>query len=202
MTIGSIRTNTIPSYTGLSSIMPSQTANDASPSGATSGAKLGSGVTFQSDFAAMLQAVQAGDMNAAQSALSTLQGDVQSAPTYSPTASYTASATSAASPQTDLDALFQAVQTGDVSSAQAALSKLQSDAQSGVDNGQQGTQQNGTQKAGGHHHHHHHGGGGLESAVSQAFQSLGSTDSTTSTDSLIDSLTGSSTNNSIIGSSN
>lgn len=174
MTIGSVFTNLIPSYAASSAILPAQTPTDASPTGATSRDDVGTADTFQSDFATMLQAVQAGNMNTAQSALTSLQGDVQSAAGYLTYSSYSPassapSATTASTPQTDLNALFQAVKTGDVTSAQAALAKLQSDAQSafGAPNGSAG-------HAGGHHHHHH-GGGGLVSALSQAFQSIDTT---------------------------
>lgn len=174
MTIGSVLTNFIPSYAASSAILPAQTPTDASPTGPTSGGDIGTADTFQSDFATMLQAVQAGNMSTAQSALTSLQGDVQSAAGYLTYSSYSPassapSATTASTPQTDLNALFQAVKTGDVTSAQAALAKLQSDAQSAFD-----AANGGTRHVGGHHHHRH-GRGGLVSALSQAFQSIDTT---------------------------
>jgi hypothetical protein len=123
----------------------------------------------------MLAAVQAGDISTAQSALTSLQSDTQSAG-YTPDS--TSTSANSSSPQTDLDALFQAVKTGDATSAQAALTKLQSDSQDATQ--QTGDSQSG-QKAHGHHHHRHGGGGGgIEAAVAQAFDSTSSTSSSTS----------------------
>jgi hypothetical protein len=114
-------------------------------------------------------------MSSAQSALTTLQSDMQTASAgYSPDstspASGVAGATAAAgSPKTDLDALFQAVKSGDMSGAQAALAQFKTDVQSTAQKA--GAQQH-------HHHHHHH-----PSKPAAATGSTGSTTGTTGSDS-------------------
>jgi hypothetical protein len=169
MSISSI-SSTRPPYGGIASVTSAQSSvgNDSSIGASGVGAKVGD--SFRGDFASLLEAVQAGDISTAQSALTALQGDVSgTSAAYGPASTSSASSADSSSPQTDLDALFQAVKSGDSSSAQAALTKLQADAQNSADPSAS-TQQSGTQQAGHHHHGHHHGG--VESAVSQAFQSL------------------------------
>jgi hypothetical protein len=166
--------------------------------------------SFRSDFRSLLEAVQSGDMTSAQTALASIKNDVATAnATYSPASAPPATAaqvvdqttadpsaagttadasmaTSTASPastiDSDLKALFDAVGTGDASSAQAALSKFVSDRQavwqpvpSDASNSQ-GQRQPGPQFHG--HHHRHHG---LESVVASLFS--GSSNASPSTDS-------------------
>lgn len=133
--------------------------------------------SFQSDFADLLASVQAGDINGAQSALTQLQSVLQSSGVYSPdstSALASASSTSsspASATQNDIDSLFQAVQSGNITGAQSALAQLQSDASS----------QTSGAHAGGRHHHHHHGGGGSSTqAASSSTQDSTSDSSGTS----------------------
>ena len=149
---------------GMSSVGSTTMASGGAQDASTPSSGCGTD-SVRSDFAAMLQAIRAGDMPSAQSALTSLQSDLPAtSAAYSPT-----STTATANPgQTDLDALFQAVKSGNASDAQNALTKLQSDMQQA--GGAQGAQA--TPKAhGGHGHHHHHHGGGLESAVATALAS-------------------------------
>ena len=116
-----------------------------------------------SDWSAMGQALQSGSLSSAQGALGQLQQDAQSAwqtrlqqqaqnaqavyalmqsPQGATAASGTAQAPGTAV-QNDLNALSQALQSGDSASAQTLLAQLQQDLQTSG------------QYYGGHHHHHH-----------------------------------------------
>ena len=113
------------------------------------------------DFEQLFQAMQAGNLAGAQqaySALQQLQGNTGTASDASQTtaAASTASATSSplASAVGDWSALGQALQSGDMSSAQTDFSKLQSDL-----------------TAAAKEHHHHHGGIAKAQAVYSAMQS-------------------------------
>jgi len=80
----------------------------------------------QQDFAQIVQALQAGNLGAAQQAYTDFQ-QVQSGLTSAATAT---ASTSASPVVADWTALGQALQSGTLSSAQDALTKLQQDAQS------------------------------------------------------------------------
>jgi hypothetical protein len=80
-------------------------------------------------------------MTSAQQALAAVQSDISAA-----TAGYTPQSTSSSTQlPPDVQSLFDAVQKGDTTGAQDALTKLQSDAQ----------QTRGPGGTHGHHHHHH-----------------------------------------------
>jgi hypothetical protein len=123
--------NNFATAAGVSALQ--QTSDDSSATTAamaSTAAGTPQGDSFQSDFTSLLAAVQSGDVGTAQSALSTLQNAVQGTSAgYSPN-SMSSSTTNAAAPQTDLAALFQAVKTGDLTSAQTALTRLQTESQS------------------------------------------------------------------------
>ncbi|HEY4219427.1 MAG TPA: hypothetical protein VGM67_19925 [Gemmatimonadaceae bacterium] len=146
--------------------------------------------SFTSDFASILASVQSGDITSAQAALTKLQSD--QAPgelSYSPQS--TAASTNAAStPQGDVQSLLQAVQGGDITAAQKALTSLQSDIQADASSATSGatpTNASPTQPAVHHHGHHHH-----------AKPAAAPTDSTT--DSTIDPATGLPTADSVFSS--
>ena len=88
--------------------------------------------SFRTDFAALVHAVQTGDMAAAQDALSALGNDRAAA--YGPTGAAQGAGSTIGQ---DLQALTQAVQAGDAAAAQKALQSLQAAVQA-------------------HHHHGHH----------------------------------------------
>lgn len=99
---------------------------------------------FRTDFGALANALNAGDLSGAQAAFSALQslqpGRFAAATTPS-TATNGAQSANAASPiGTDIGALAKALQSGDLSGAQAAFKKVQQDMSSAHR---------------GHHHHHH-----------------------------------------------
>jgi soluble cytochrome b562 len=97
----------------------------------------------QQDFSQLAQALQGGNLAAAQSAFSALQntnGQAQSSNATNGSNSNSSGNTIS----NDFAALAQALQSGNISSAQSAFAQLQ-------------TAMN-AQQSGGHHHHHHHGG--------------------------------------------
>jgi hypothetical protein len=142
-----------------------------------------------SDWSALGQALQAGSLSSAQSALGKLEQDASTAwqsriqnaqsvyalmqgsqPTAVTSGATAVNATSQATPvQNDLSSLSQALQSGDSSAAQKLLAQLEQDLQASE------------QSSGGHHHHHHHGGGlsGLNAA--SAYSSTASSGSTAAT---------------------
>ena len=98
----------------------------------------------QQDFQSLAQTLSAGDLSGAQSAFAALQQDLKNvgpAPTVQQTGSIQ---TGQNSLTTALQALGQALNSGDLSSAQKAFAQLQQDIQ---------------QAARGHRHHHHQAGG-------------------------------------------
>ncbi len=155
------------SITGIGAGISPVASFSFTPSSSTKNSTPAAGSTsqpdsFQSDFAALLSAVQSGNITTAQSALTSIQSDLQGATAgYSPSSTSSNSPTSAvagatsSSPMSDLDALFAAVKSGDMTGAQAALAQFKTDAQSSTQ-----------QATGHHHHHHHHGGGGSEASTS------------------------------------
>ena len=109
----------------------------------------------QSDLQNLGQALQSGNLTAAQSAFATLQK------AYQTQGSQSTSTSGAASPvSSDLTTLANALNTGNLTSAQAAFSQLQKDQQA--------------QSGGGHHHHHGGMGGAVQSLISQLSSSSSS----------------------------
>lgn len=115
---------------------------------------------FQKEFQQLGQALQSGNLSAAQSDFATLQQNSLSA---SPTASTPGSAATSTPIAQAFSQLGKDLQSGNLSGAQQDFSNIQQDLQS------QGTQA--------HHHHHHHGGGGgsssTQSTLAQEFAQLG-----------------------------
>lgn len=172
--------------------------------------------SFRSDFRTLLEAVQSGDMTGAQSALASIKTDVGAASaTYSPASlppvpvadtetvdpSTTDAASSDASPATapsttspastigsDLKALFDAVGSGDASSAQAALSTFVTDRQAAWQQAKSAASNSQGHQPGhlhGHHGHRHHS---LESLIASLFSaSASATTVPTSTEASSDS---------------
>jgi outer membrane protein assembly factor BamD (BamD/ComL family) len=89
---------------------------------------------IKTDYQSLAQALQSGDLNAAQKAFTALQKDF---PAKSSTAS--TSSTSSSNPNNPMNALSQALQSGNLSAAQQAFAQLQQ-----------------THRG----HHRHHGGSG------------------------------------------
>ncbi|MGO9127508.1 MAG: hypothetical protein ACLP6G_21805 [Terriglobales bacterium] len=112
---------------------------------------------FQQEFQQLGQALQSGNLSAAQSDFATLQ---QNSPSTSATASTSASSSNPIAQA--FSQLGKDLQSGNISAAQQDFSNLQQDVQS------QGTQA--------HHHHHHHGGGGAgggqQTSLAQEFAQL------------------------------
>jgi hypothetical protein len=115
----------------------------------------------QSDLQNLGQALQSGNLTAAQSAFATLQKAYQSQTSQSTSSSGTTSPVSS-----DLTTLANALNTGNLTSAQAAFTQLQKDQQT---------------QSGGHHHHHGGMGGAVQSLISQLSNSSSSSSSGTST---------------------
>ena len=102
----------------------------------------------QQDFKSIANALQSGDLSTAQSAFASLlqtfpnsSSPVNNLTQNAATVSATGSSNSANSVSSDLSALGQAIQSGDLTGAQNDFSKLMRDMQS---------------IGGGHHHHHHY----------------------------------------------
>jgi soluble cytochrome b562 len=118
----------------------------------------------QQDFKSLMSALQSGDLSAAQSAYLQLTGTANVTSSSGATSSTASSAINGNSP---LAQIGQALQNGDLASAQKAAQALQSSR--------------------GAHHHHHHGG---QKADASAVSALTSTPTTSSTDtgSILDML--------------
>jgi hypothetical protein len=123
--------------------------------------------TFQA-LQQLSQALQSGNLQGAQSAFATLQSGLPAslggtAASFGATSLGATSATTATSGTsstsnpiaTDMQSLAQALQSGNLSAAQAAFAKLQQDSSS-------------SSQVQGHHHHHHHGGNSSSSSTSSA----------------------------------
>lgn len=108
---------------------------------------------FQTDLSSLTQAIQSGDINAAQTSLATLEKDRQGG-------TGNAVGQTPSSFLSDLQAMLQAVQSGDLGSAQKDAASLQNDMQT---------------LAAGHHHHGVNSGNanGLLNAFSSANQGSG-----------------------------
>jgi hypothetical protein len=89
----------------------------------------------------LAQSLQSGNLSAAQQAFAGLQQN-NTVSKQAVSTTQTSQATQATQLSTDMKALGTALQSGNLSAAQSAFSKVQQDMQ-------------GAQK--GHHHHHHHG---------------------------------------------
>lgn len=111
-------------------------------------------------FMQLQQALQSGDLSAAQSAYSAIQNSIQSSSNGQGPLSGTSQLSS------DFQAIGSALQSGDVSSAQSAFATFQQDMQS--------MQQASSSGSGGVHHHHHHHGGQVNSAMAQQMNDLNS----------------------------
>ncbi|MFZ0284234.1 MAG: hypothetical protein WAL32_03305 [Terriglobales bacterium] len=112
---------------------------------------------FQQEFQQLGQALQSGNLSAAQADFATLQ---QNSPSSSTTASSSSNPIAQAFSQLGKD-----LQSGNLSAAQQDFSNIQ-----------QNTQSTQTQSTQAHHHHHHHGGGagsGEQSNITQEFAQLG-----------------------------
>ena len=131
------------------------------------------------DFQTLANAVSSGDLSQAQQALSALQANTQASQTASASSGQTSQGSSGLGVQikTDFSALSSAVQSGDLTGAQKALTSLQQDFSSAGQSGSNGSQTS-------VHHHHHHGGGGetASTAGSAASTTGDQTSSNSSTD--------------------
>ena len=119
------------------------------------------------DFAAILQAVQAGDMSGAQAAFQTFQKDFPNLTNQQNTV------TSSSQIGKDMDALQSALNSGDKAAAQTALDSLKQDMKSVHGRG--------------HGHHHHHQDEGT-TATSQTTSANSTTSGQQSISSLLDKL--------------
>jgi hypothetical protein len=129
--------------------------------------------SFRTDFSQLADALNSGDLSGARSAFAALQ---QLQPgRFGAASSSSASGASATSPiSTDIATLSKALQSGDLTGAQAAFQKLQQD--------RGATQQ-------GHHHHHHKRAGGVDSTSnSTATAPASTTQGPTPVDGSIDAL--------------
>ena len=95
--------------------------------------------TFRNDLKSLASSVNSGNFASAQTALTSVQNDIQSLPT--PPGGSTSPTGSASTIQNDLKAIQTAIQSSDKSGAQTAFSKLKTDLQNIRG------------------HHGHHGGG-------------------------------------------
>ena len=104
------------------------------------------------DFSQLASALQSGDLTGAQSAFSALQSLTSQGQnsTVNSTGSSSTASNSGNTISNDFATLGQALQSGNIASAQSAFAQLQTDMQ--------------TQQSSGHHHHHHHGGAGANSS--------------------------------------
>jgi DNA-binding FadR family transcriptional regulator len=163
-------------------------ASLASASTETSGTTTASTTkAVKTDWTALGQALQTGSLTGAQDALGKLLQDAQAAlqsrhqleaqnaqsvyalmhgvqgASGTSTATATNASASTGSVQNDLNALSQALRSGDTASAQKLLAQLEQDLQaSGQSNG-------------GHHHHHHHHGGFSRVDASSAYTAASAT---------------------------
>ncbi|HUI31927.1 MAG TPA: hypothetical protein VLX91_17085 [Candidatus Acidoferrales bacterium] len=108
-------------------------------------------------FMQLEQALQSGDVSAAQSAYSTIQSSFQNSSSGLGALSGTS--------LSDFQAIGTALQSGDVSSAESALAALQQDAQAATGS---------SSGSGAVHHHHHHHKGQVNSSMAQQMSDLNS----------------------------
>jgi outer membrane protein assembly factor BamD (BamD/ComL family) len=131
----------------------------------------------QQDYTQLASALQNGNLASAQSAFSALTQALQ---TQSGTnASSTATSTNSNDPiANDLNALGQALTSGNLTQAQSAFAQLNSAIQSAQPNATQPQRPQGED-----HHRHHHGGDGWSSTPSSTSTSSSSSNSYTSSNS-------------------
>ena len=156
-------------YNSFQQIQAGLTGSSTTPTSVTSATAANPVAT---DWSALGQALQSGSLSSAQGALGKLEQDAQvvwqshlqqqaqnaqsvyalmqsAAISGTTSASASANPTPASNPvQNDLNALSQALQSGDTASAQKLLAQLEQDLQT--------SSQASGQSYGGHHHHHHH----------------------------------------------
>lgn len=143
----------------------------------------------QQDYTQLASALQSGNLTGAQSAFAALEQALQKqSGTNTPA---TAASTNSNDPiANDLNALGQALSSGNLNQAQSAFTQLNTDIQSaqqsGTSQAQNATQPPKSQVEG--HHHHHHGGGDRSSTSS----SQSSSSTTSAANSYTSSTTGSS----------
>ena len=131
----------------------------------------------QQDYTQLASALQSGNLTGAQSAFAALEQALEAqSGTNTPA---TAASTNSNDPiANDLNALGQALSSGNLSQAQGAFTQLNNDIQSaqqsGTSQAQNATKPQKTQVEG-HHHHHHHGGGGGGSSTSSSQSSSSTT---------------------------
>ena len=130
----------------------------------------------QQDFNSLAEALQSGDLSGAQNAFASLMqlipnssSSINSQTQSAATASTSNSSNGTSTVKSDFSVLGQALQSGDLTSAQNDFSKLMQDMQS---------------IGGGHHHHHHH----KTSTNSQDTTNASATGSTTGTNSVTTDL--------------
>jgi hypothetical protein len=116
------------------------------------------------DFSQLASAIQSGNLTAAQSAFSTLQGlsSQGQSSTVSPSGNSSSASSSGNTISNDFAALGQALQSGNITNAQSAFAQLQTDMQA-------------QQSSGHHHHHHHHGGAGASGSSTNGQNTVSST---------------------------
>lgn len=114
------------------------------------------------DYAQLASALQRGDLSGAQSAFGALQQALQTQPESSTAGPTTGSSADSNDPiANDLNALSQALSSGNLSQAQSAFSQLQSDIQAAQPRSLPSHNSARSQHAEGHHAHgRHYGGGG------------------------------------------
>ncbi len=131
----------------------------------------------QQDYTQLASALQSGNLTGAQSAFAALEQALQTQSGTSTPA--TAASNNSNDPiANDLNALGQALSSGNLTQAQSAFTQLNNDIQSaqqsGTSQAQSATRPQKTQVEG-HHHHHHHGGGGGSSSSSSSQSSSSTT---------------------------
>jgi hypothetical protein len=119
------------------------------------------------DFSQLASALQSGDLAGAQSAFSALQSLTSQGQnsTVNSTGTSSTASNSGNTISNDFATLGQALQSGNIASAQSAFAQLQTDMQ--------------TQQSSGHHHHHHHGGAGANSSSESTASSTSLPDNST-----------------------
>jgi DNA-binding FadR family transcriptional regulator len=124
----------------------------------------------QQDYLQLASALQSGSLTGAQSAFAALEQALQTQGGTS-TAPATTTSTNSNDPiANDLNALGQALSSGNLTQAQSAFTQLNQDIQTAEKSGQaQNSQQ--SYRAEEHHHHHHHGGDGGSSSQSSSSSS-------------------------------
>jgi outer membrane protein assembly factor BamD (BamD/ComL family) len=141
----------------------------------------------QQDYTQLASALQSGNLTGAQTAFVALQQALQSQTGSSSAA--TSSSTNSNDPiANDLNALGQALSSGNLTQAQSAFSTLQTDIQAAQQSGagtSQSQKSTRVQKGEERHHHHHGGGGGSSSQSSSSTTSAANSYTSNSTSSTV-----------------